>query len=89
VTRKERAQVVELLRCAHDVAGIGRAAEWLGYDLLVDGAWSEPVWQRAVYAWESTSDLIFAAKGTLSGVTYEDVCLEAAQRVEDKEWPRE
>lgn len=80
MTKKQRAQVVELLRCAHEARGIGNAAEFLG---LYRG----PAWGAAINAWEATADAITEARGNLAGVTYEDVCLEAAASVEEGSWP--
>ena len=80
MTKRQRAQVVELLRCAHEVHGIGAAAEYLEL-------YAGTEWGLAIKAWEDTSDAILSRRGNLLGITYEHVCLEAAQRVEDHQWP--
>lgn len=80
MTKKQREQVVELLRCAADVQGIGNAASALD---LIDG----PFWGAAIKAWESTADVITEKRGHMSGISYEDICLEAAARVEEGQWP--
>ena len=84
MTKRERAQVVELLRCAADfrddgsvwphdekLNGIGAARSWLGL--------GDEYWERAVDAREAVY-----ADGEMS---YRAACLEAAARVEEGSWP--
>jgi hypothetical protein len=80
VTRKERAQVVELLRCAADLH-------------VIDGQFGG-LWSAGVHLEMSHSPLwniAYAARrdayNEIGGETYLESCLLAAQRVEDKEWP--
>jgi hypothetical protein len=79
VTKRERAAVVELLRCAAEIhrvgcddvyGGIGVATNWLDV--------SFEIWECAKNEWERVAD----ALGGLKGWTYSDVCLEAAARLE-------
>lgn len=72
VGRHQRAQVVELLKCAADVGGIEGAARWLGYGddyddkryALAREAWyAVPIHATASYQW---------------------LCLEAAARLEEQ-----
>ncbi len=85
MTKRQRAQVVELLRCgAHDWncrgGGTGTAASALGlFNTLIHIA--------AVKAWNDTCDLIACTPLGLAGITFADTCLEAAQRVEEGTWP--
>jgi hypothetical protein len=77
VTERNRHMLVEILRCAADVGGIGRALHDLGY--RIDGPWQ----REAVAAWESVAFHL----SSLGGWTYGDVCLEAAARVEEGSHP--
>lgn len=96
MTKKQRAQVVELLRCAADLAVMGDRESPLGtaareldsaimpFLRLRDGHWSEllrgngPVQDYP----QRTPDTRL-----ICGTGYEFCLLEAAQRVEDGEWP--
>lgn len=73
MTKKQRAQVVELLRCAADLNGIGNAAYAMGiehgqvHDLAIDAT-------RCV-------------RVRIGHGEYAIGCLEAAARVEERSWP--
>jgi hypothetical protein len=78
MTKRKRAQVVELLRCAADLwvcgeGGIGNAAFHLD---------SHMVWLSAVSSWDRAAESMCI----WADVTYGDVCLEAAANVEDGSW---
>jgi hypothetical protein len=80
MTKRERAQVVELLRCGADLFvsqgnGIGAASSFL----LSQNA----VFEAAVTAWDETVTGLF----DLRGFGYAEVCLEAAARVEEGSSP--
>ncbi len=77
MTKRQRAKVVELLRCAADRQSIGYAAAALD-------EWHTPPHNDAIRAWEDTVSSLYMP---LTGTTYSDVCLEAAQRVEEGTWP--
>lgn len=92
MTKRQRDQVVELLRCAGDLAlhhpdpkcALGNAASWTGNYCLDgiaaacngDGHWTQLL--RLVAATKS---------GEVCGAGYEWALLEAAQRVEDGDYP--
>ena len=81
LTKRERAQVVELLRCAADLATrtarpIAHAAMYLGYE---DGSLA---FMRAINA----RCAVAVAVPVQDGV-YREQILEAALRVELGEWP--
>ena len=88
MTKRERAQVVELLRCAADqctadsVTAMSTASEDLGYV-----SW-DPVYS---FAWDVRAAQVGTSPaGMFSFVPaeiYRGELLEAAQRVEDGEWP--
>jgi hypothetical protein len=71
MTKRQRAQVVELLRCAADVGSISHADEWFGF---VDRS----VWNSAFQALVDVPDEV---------QEYELRLLEAAARVEEGSWP--
>ena len=80
MTRAERAAVVELLRCAADLWNVNGNGIGVASVFLESGNMR---WCCAVEAWDAT-----AGNGEgLAGWTYADVCLEAAQRVEEGSWP--
>ena len=84
LSKKQRAQVVELLRCAADLhtiglGGVGMATSWLYGDAHPE----PPCWFQCVLAWNDAVNTFTSWGGT----TYADVCLEAAQRVEEGSWP--
>ena len=97
MTKKQRAEVVELLRCAADIAVMGdmysalgaaaRRLDMLTLPWLVDICgehWSDLVFGRGpVQNGKSTP----GDERYVSGPGYHLCLLEAAQRVEDKEWP--
>lgn len=77
MTKRERAQVVKLLRCAADDAQTGaftRAQEAIG---PVSGC----VYYNAVSAFDSSPFVGFDTEG------YRERLLEAAARVEEGSWP--
>lgn len=83
MTKKQREQVVELLRCAADVCnvdsshGLYSVAHLLGYATWEVGLVSEPyVWEAACAARNHVHQ-----NGYWLGYWHE--CLEAAQRVEE------
>jgi hypothetical protein len=85
VTKKEREQVVDLLRCAADEwftvgGGIATAARDIG-------VFNTQTRLVAVAAWERAADVICFWNRDLSGFSYGHVCLEAAARVEEGSWP--
>lgn len=81
MTKRQRARVVELLRCAADVSSIVAA----GYATnQCDGV--NPctkVFSYARDAYRAVPDVLHAD----GWHAYPEFCLEAAQRVEDGEWP--
>lgn len=89
LTKREREQVVELLRCAADTCqiepshGLYSVAHLCGFDTWdtapITGG-STRVWDVACRARNHVH-----ANGIWFGYWHE--CLEAAQRVEDQEWP--
>ena len=89
LTKRLRAQVVELLRCAADLPmpGIAGAFELLtGTDVLgahyqPGGRGNYPVWNLAVKAREDV------AIDSRLFMDYQLSCLEAAQLVEEGSWP--
>jgi len=90
MTKRQRAQVVELLRCANDVYRVGRdgffggtavACVWIHGERESDQV--RRIWRLANAAWD-------AAAGSMTDLrtwSYADVCLEAAARVEEGSWP--
>jgi hypothetical protein len=87
MTRRERAQVVELLRCAADcrpdnvgLNGMFDTACWLD----LEGHWQDKAWQ-AINA-VPTHSTVFQVVGTVDE-EYRRVLLEAAARVEEGTWP--
>ncbi len=95
MTKKQRAQVVELLRCAADLAVCGERDSALGFaakrldmqtiPFLVskhcDGHWSQLI--RSHGPIRDSID----HKWQICGDGYEFCLLEAAQRVEEGSWP--
>lgn len=86
LSRDERDQVVELLRCAVDGNGIAGTFEAL-YGIDTTGAHYQPggrsnypIWDTAVLAWE-------AVAAELASTDYDMTCLEVAQRIEEGSWP--
>lgn len=81
MTKRQRAQVVELLRCAADVSSIVRAAYNTGH---ADGV--NPCSRVFLLAREAYGDIpgVIHAEGYYH---HPEFCLEAAQLVEDGEWP--
>lgn len=77
MTKRERAQVVELLRCAADgpCPGIEGAARDLGHG----DEYEDKIYALAMRAWYAVP---IAAKDS-----YRSLCLEAAVRVEEGSWP--
>jgi hypothetical protein len=80
MTRREREQVVELLRCAADVRSIGAACARLG-------VFGGGVHDHAIDAWSDTVRSLQQSRGGLPGNTYADIALEAAARVEEGSYP--
>ena len=84
MTKRQRAQVVELLRCAADLENTGRcqapiaeACHWFGYEPFAF-PFGPAVDARADVQW------------SLPVQRHDDkvaILLEAAQRVEDGDWP--
>ena len=75
LTKRQRAEVVELLRCAADRGyGIRTTSAWLRMHGLEVSAQVE---ELAVKAWWAVP----------SRIDHTQACLEAAQRVESGEWP--
>lgn len=84
MTNEEREQVVELLRCAADVGGLGKAYERAyGVAMLQVNPKTRrerhPVWWLAMKARTDLNDGRWTR--------YADTCLEAAARVEEGSWP--
>jgi hypothetical protein len=73
LTKRERAQVVELLKCGADVGSLGMASFVMGGD--------NNIWAYAVDAQTE----VFRERGWR--LNYETACLEAAARVEAGQWP--
>jgi hypothetical protein len=86
MTKRQRAQVVELLRVAADINGIASAFELMtgievtGAHYQPGGRRNYPIWDMAVRAREAVAD-------DGQWTEYRWSCLEAAQRVEDHQWP--
>lgn len=79
MTPKQRADVVELLRCAADcwhTIGCGIGGAW--HLLQCDGE----IHDAAVKAWDMTARN-HEYPTVIRGYTYADMCLEAAARVEE------
>lgn len=73
MTPSHRARVVELLRCAADVRGIGDARQALGLP------WLGRAHCHALEAIQSVGDN--------RRRSWRYLCLEAARRAEEKSWP--
>lgn len=94
MTEKERERVVELLRCAAELFRVGVVTDdsgfhtgGLGLARVFVGV-SPATWRAAVEAWESVIDTMQSiADWDYAGWGYADVCLEAALRVEQGEYP--
>jgi hypothetical protein len=96
MTKKQRAQVVELLRCAADLAANGDRASALGTAAFHLGVITLPFleshfgrdchWVMMLRGrgpvWDSAD-----RKWQICGPGYEFCLLEAAQRVEEGSWP--
>jgi hypothetical protein len=100
MTKRERAQVVELLRCAADNAVMGDRASalgdaaraldscvlpFLGKHGLRDGHWSELLRGRGPV--NDAEQYIADDVRLICGTGYEFCLLEAAARVEEGTWP--
>lgn len=87
MTKKQRAQVVELLRCAADsrVDGVGLNGMWDGANLVCPTETVERI------AWDAVMSLQRSSRPRqVVGVVdehYRHELLEAAQRVEEGSWP--
>lgn len=84
LTAKQREEVVELLRCAADLANMDEgvlitAASRLGISL------SSRVFVCACMAWDEV--LWAEQRGDIKPISNRDLCLEAAARVEERSWP--
>ncbi len=80
MTKQEREQAVELLRCAADQSlSIARTGEHLG--IHPNGMVALAIDARCGVDGE------IHARGLQRDFDYYDTCLEAVQRVEDEEWP--
>jgi hypothetical protein len=81
VTKREREQISKMLRCAADEwhargCGLGSAAAGMGH--------SQSLLHHAAHAiWDQTCTRVQSRAFGLTGVTYADVCLEAAQLVKE------
>lgn len=87
MTKRERAQVVELLRCAADNA---QHRPWSGvYSTAVELGLLNP-WRRfaaGVVAWRRAGAARRAVHGEGAWLGYEHECLEAAARIEEGGYP--
>ncbi len=81
MTRKQREQVVELLRCGADLRSITAAGYALGHCDGINPCTS--VFVLAVKAYTDMPDVIHAG----GYHAWPHSCLEAAQRVEEGSWP--
>jgi hypothetical protein len=87
MTKRQRAQVVELLRCAADVCaidsghGLYSVAHLLGFDTW-DSAFAKGN-NALAYVWDQACQ----ALNHVHADGYWHECLEAAQRVEEGTWP--
>lgn len=80
MTKKQREQVVELLRCAADLDSLGRAHQYIrGNPVTVRGA--------GFKTWSIAVDARTSAHVENMTLTYAESCLEAAARVEEGSWP--
>ena len=90
MTKKQRALVVELLRCGADLHRVGLADD-TGPHHVFGGIGVATNFLDASYeAWEAAKDsweAVAASMTDFTGWTYGDVCLEAAARVEEGSWP--
>lgn len=92
MTKKQRAQVVELLRCAADACaidssqGLYSVARDLGFDTW-DSAAAKNLPAAAAFVWNQACHARNHVHGNGYWYGYWHECLEAAQRVEDGEWP--
>ena len=99
MTNKQRAEVVELLRCAADLAAMGDIHSALGaaakrldrlmLPYLVDAFCGDAHWSNLVSNSGPVQNVSWSPddKRLVCGPGYHLCLLEAAQRVEDKEWP--
>ena len=81
MTKKQRAQVVELLRCVWGTPyTVRECAVALGI--------SEDVWRVADdISWDVLMEILKTTKRTAGDSTYDTACLEAAARIEQGELP--
>ena len=98
MTKSQRAQVVELLRCAADLAVMGDRGSALGtaakaLDMLempfLRNAISDGHWSNLIRGAGPVHDggIVDGDVRLISGTGYEFCLLEAARRVEEKSWP--
>jgi hypothetical protein len=87
VTKRERAQVVELLRCCADVCNIEPGHGLYSVAQMMDlPRWDDPL-GRSPFVWDmacKARNHVFV-NGAWSGYWHE--CLEAAARVEEGSYP--
>jgi hypothetical protein len=86
MTKRQRAQVVELLRCAADLWQRGMGGIGAAEVAFVGEQAARPIWKIACRAWESASNSIHP-ETRFAGWSYGDVCLLAAARVEEGSYP--
>jgi hypothetical protein len=94
MTKKERAQVVELLRCAADLeinepnsrgCSLGDAGQHLRWDLVAPRACVSRL--SLITAMGELEGVVDGEPRLVSGTGYQWLLLEAALRVEQGEWP--
>lgn len=86
MTKRQRAQVVELLRCAADISATATDRETAPFILAGAGA------HRDIYnvAWRARCDTMRGSLGEVlecGNNQYAELLLEAAMRVEEGTWP--
>lgn len=86
MTKRVRAQVVELLRCAADIPGLATAAVMLGADMiaLIDRT---GLYGRAYLALADVQRQTYDSSEIYNDGPFRRDLLEAALRVEEGEWP--
>ena len=89
MTAKQRAQVVELLRCAADICAIDSSHGLYSVaHLLGHATWdTAQVTGRSPYVWHVACEARNHVHRNGLWFGYWHECLEAAARVESKEWP--
>lgn len=89
LSKKQREQVVELLRCAADLAETGRYSALFGGPAVAAARCIKPASAVSVHASKAARDA--APRGEKEGARNADdfigVALEAAARVEEGSWP--